>query len=231
MAQGAFLGFGAPLGWMAINWAVYHTTPLAFVLNNTGLFLYMLLGTVFVFALFGYNLGLSEDKLKFYSFFDPLTQLANRRYFMSRLENHLDIAKSRDKGFSLFYVDIDNFKKVNDSYGHLVGDEVLKGVGKAMVQVFRDEDVAGRVGGEEFAIIVTSDIQANVTKIAERLLQAIRLMQIDIPNSNGKVVQITASIGIAFYNKQMNSAEFIHQSDKALYQAKKEGKDRYCIFN
>jgi len=155
------------------------------------------------------------------AFTDHLSGLANRRRLERQLER--EIARSARYGhpFSLLMLDIDEFKKVNDSFGHEAGDEVIKLLSKALQEGIRGIDLAARMGGEEFAVILTETSLERATEVAERLRLAIKAME--IPG----VGSITASLGVAEAPFCAQSGrELLACADSALYAAKDQGRDR-----
>ena len=174
---------------------------------------------------------ITEDRLRDVVFRDPLTGLCNRAVFVERIGRRLGEAKQRPEGtrFAVLYLDLDRFKVVNDSLGHLVGDELLVAVSRRLESCLRQGDVLARLGGDEFAILLNglhSEQQANV--IAFRVQEALTK-----PFSiGGREVFTSASIGIAFGLPQYTSPdEIMHDADTAMYQAKARGKARHEVFD
>ncbi len=159
---------------------------------------------------------------------DSLTKLLNKKSFEKILQEYINIYKKYKKIFSLILLDLDNFKQINDTYGHVIGDEVLKHVANVLKQYLRDKDIIARVGGEEFAILLP-DVDITIAfKIADRLRNILenRIIVID-----RKPIKITASFGIIEINEKINSYKDILQLvDIALYKAKKSGKNRVIIY-
>ncbi len=159
---------------------------------------------------------------------DPLTKLLNKKSFERILQEYINLYKKQGKIFSLVLLDLDNFKNINDTYGHIVGDEVLKHVANLLKQYLRDKDVIARIGGEEFAVLLP-DVDITIAfKIADRLRAILenRIIMID-----KKPIKITASFGIIEINDSVNTPkDIIQMVDIALYRAKKEGKNRVILF-
>lgn len=156
---------------------------------------------------------------------DPFTGLLNKTSFMRHTERKLK--KSLENGYHvLIIVDVDDFKYVNDTYGHLIGDEVLKILSNSFVNTFRMEDYIGRIGGDEFCIYtnIVSDIESIEDK-AEAIREEVEKLY--IPSAPD--CKITASIGICATKKSIDYDAFFIETDKALYEAKKKGKNCYCI--
>jgi two-component system, cell cycle response regulator len=151
--------------------------------------------------------------------FDALTGLANRRVFEAALHREIARAKRTGLPLSLVVLDVDHFKRVNDTYGHQSGDEVLRHVGEALGHVGRETDLVARYGGEEFAVILPDTGLAEATKVAERLRAAVAAFP--------GLVPVTASAGVAVLPGNANeAAELIQAADEALYESKRTGRDR-----
>ncbi|MEY4615667.1 MAG: Stalked cell differentiation-controlling protein [Pseudomonadota bacterium] len=160
---------------------------------------------------------------------DEMTELYNHRYFKVRLENELREHGERKKTLGLMLLDVDHFKKVNDTYGHLVGDIVLKAMAQCLKAFCRSTDVPARYGGEEFAIIVPNLDEPTLQSIGERLRAAIESMVIPAPGLE-KPLKITASIGLSvFPNHGKTPTDLIGNADEALYEAKRSGRNRVML--
>ena len=168
---------------------------------------------------------MTED-LKKISVTDSLTELFNRRYFHERLFEEIERSKRHNEPFTIFMLDIDDFKVFNDKYGHLSGDEVLKSVAYAVRDAVRSIDVAARFGGEEFSIILPYTTKMNSYVTAERIrrsVEDIRFIGSKIPSDQ----KISISIGIAEFPADASSIEeLIDKADTAMYLAKARGKNR-----
>lgn len=168
---------------------------------------------------------MTED-LKKISITDSLTELFNRRYFQERLFEEMERSKRHNEPFTIFMMDIDDFKAFNDSYGHIAGDKALKRVAHAVRDAVRSIDVAARFGGEEFSAILPYTTKENSYVIAERIrrnVEDIRFIENKIPPS--QVVSI--SVGIAEFPADADSMEdIIDKADQAMYLAKAGGKNR-----
>lgn len=159
-----------------------------------------------------------------------LTKLYNRRYLLEQGECVFSECVENDDHCSCIAIDIDFFKKVNDTYGHLIGDEVLKHVAKIMMKAVRDTDIVTRYGGEEFIILTPSTSQESAVKIAERIRRAIEKNPYEMKD---KLIQITVSIGIAesISNDNISKIEvLIDKADQALYVAKESGRNQLKVY-
>lgn len=164
-----------------------------------------------------------NDELFIQSMTDSLTKLNNRRYFMEQGSLIFLNAKQNKTPLSIITFDIDFFKKINDTYGHDIGDKVLISVSSTAKNNLRPKDIIARVGGEEFTIILNNTAIEKAIKIAERIRKEIQLMQIDI---NGNLIDCTISIGIAtLKDDEVVFDEILKHADKALYNAKKSGRN------
>lgn len=151
---------------------------------------------------------------------DTLTGLGNRRFFDDSLEKTIQLAMRSKSYCAVLLLDLDNFKQVNDIYGHSAGDDILIAVAKAMYSTLRATDSLFRFGGDEFAVLLSDDDVASSELIARRLVKAIA-RQHDCQHH-----QVTASIGIAHWQPGQTAAELFSAADKALYLAKEAGKNR-----
>ncbi len=153
---------------------------------------------------------------------DGLTQINNRKAFDTKMSNAFKRKSKEIDPFTLAMVDIDFFKKINDEYGHTVGDDVLRKVARTIKEAFRSNDFVSRYGGEEFAIIIKRIDMHYIQKICERLRASIEAIDIKIDN---KTIPISISIGIAFCNQSDTQKTLIDRADKALYLAKHSGRN------
>lgn len=158
---------------------------------------------------------------------DSLTGLANRRVLDERLVEELDRSRRYGTHLALILLDIDDFKKVNDEYGHQCGDDVLRAVAPILGGSLRELDLAGRFGGEEFALVLPGTAVASARQIAEQIRRA--LAKVTVEGPAGEVVHITASFGAADFPAHQSVAALVEAADKALYRAKREGKDRVVV--
>ncbi len=167
--------------------------------------------------------GLCELSLK-----DPLTGLANRRHFRGVLERSIDVVARSGEPALLLMLDIDHFKKVNDTYGHQAGDQVLQAIAKALTGCVRPMDTVARFGGEEFSVMLPSCHTGFGAAVAERIRGHIEAMS--IPIAPGMSIKVTVSIGGAFAPEWVRSTATLwtERADMQLYRAKSEG--RNCVF-
>ncbi len=154
LVQGAALGLGAPLGWQLLRW-LFDLAP-THPRYELVLDVYMAVGGVLVFAVFGYHLGRKEQRLERLTLVDPLTSLYNRRHFELMLETEFARHLRDGTDLSLLMLDLDHFKQVNDTWGHQEGDRVLTTLAGILRAGLRAQDVAARVGGEEFERLAVS---------------------------------------------------------------------------
>jgi len=169
------------------------------------------------------NLRLREA-LQQQSIRDTLTGLYNRRFMEESLARELGRASRTGKPVSMIMMDIDHFKRFNDTFGHQAGDALLKALGEFVNQRTRGQDVACRYGGEEFALILAGCSLENACKRAHVLREELRLLKVQ---HGGQAMAITLSMGVASFPAQANNAEtLVKAADDALYRAKKEGRDR-----
>jgi diguanylate cyclase (GGDEF)-like protein/PAS domain S-box-containing protein len=172
----------------------------------------------------------TEAKLEYLAHHDPLTHLANRRLLMTQLEYGLKSAHRKKEQVALLVMDLDRFKDINDSYGHLIGDQLLQLVANRLNHRLRESDLVTRLGGDEFAILLQGiehmeDAAILASDIIHTLSEPCQL-------PDGLELQIGTSIGISLYPEHGETAETLLQhADSALYQAKREGRARFCYFS
>jgi diguanylate cyclase (GGDEF)-like protein len=161
--------------------------------------------------------------------FDELTGVRNSRFFKSALDRHLEVVRRHRKSAGLILIDLDFFKRVNDTRGHIQGDAVLKAVGELLQRRVRGSDVAGRYGGEEFAVLLSDTDESGAMAAAESLRAAIESLVIE-PTSAGPPLHITASLGVAMMTQDSGRAEEVLAAcDRALYRAKGFGRNRVVL--
>lgn len=169
------------------------------------------------------------DKLCELSLKDPLTGLSNRRYFQSMLMREIEAVTRSGEPSLLLMLDIDHFKKVNDTYGHPAGDAVLQAVAKTLTKCVRPMDTVARFGGEEFVIILPSCQGHYGQQVAERIRESVSALSILV--TGGIHISVTISIGGAYAPRWVRSTAdlWLERSDIELYRAKSEGRNRACI--
>jgi len=177
---------------------------------------------------FSYNDELDEsfhENLMSSALRDPLTKLFNKRYFLDRLDSELKFAKRHDTAVSLLMLDLDHFKAVNDTHGHLAGDAILINLANVLQRAVRNEDVVARFGGEEIGIILRAIPLEPAVQLADRLRD---LVEQTVTKHRGIEIKATASIGAAGYpTTTCETIEaLIEAADKALYKAKEHGRNR-----
>ena len=206
----------------------YYNVPF---INNMRIRLIIQLVTIPLFTLVFYYIlkGMKKSKelknlhtrLKELLKVDELTGLSNRRHFMDYLNKMVSLSKRRSQSLSLLMADVDNFKNINDTYGHHMGDEFLKAVGEVLKENTREEDLAARMGGDEFVILLPQTRLKEALKIAERYKDSVEEISIlSEDNIN------TLSIGAAVLNNDDNSESLLKKADDALYKAKEKGRNR-----
>jgi diguanylate cyclase (GGDEF)-like protein len=157
---------------------------------------------------------------------DGLTSTFNRRYFLDRLNGEMRFAVRHNKPLTLLFVDIDHFKRINDSFGHQAGDEVLTAVAQVMMAALRAEDVLARYGGEEFAIICRETELAGAEVLSKRLCATIAAKEFKY---KAHVIPVTVSIGAAVDIAIQDAQALIAAADAAMYEAKRTGRNRVCV--
>jgi diguanylate cyclase (GGDEF)-like protein len=158
---------------------------------------------------------------------DPLTGLHNRRYLMDRITQEIQRADRHGEPMAFAMLDLDGFKPINDQFGHVVGDKVLRAVGNAIARCVRVSDIAARYGGDEFAIILPQTPPEGAMRVCERVLRAIS--ELKLQDENGVEANVTASLGLAYYPAEdiETPEDLVQSADGALYGAKRSGKNRF----
>ncbi len=151
---------------------------------------------------------------------DPLTNLANRRFFLEQLERECTRVRRYPEIFTIAYIDLDNFKYVNDTYGHLVGDELLKSVARVLSHSLRESDMAARLGGDEFAVFFPAMKESDSIHVVEKL-HGVLLSEMARHHW-----PVTFSIGVVTYPEPLaNIREMVKKADDLMYEVKKTGKN------
>lgn len=225
---GALLSLGSPLGWILVE-ALLGGNPLHSLRTYPGVYVYMTVGTMLVFTGFGFYVGRNENKLALLAIRDPLTGLYNNRFFQERVYEAFAAGKRNQRPLTLVQIDLDYFKRVNDEWGHPVGNDVLRTVGAALTRSSRVDETVARVGGEEFCVILEGADENAGVLAARRFHDAIRRTPTAGPKGP---LAVTASMGVACSRQVEGDAGDLYQaSDQALYRAKQAGRDQICRFS
>ena len=162
---------------------------------------------------------------------DPMTGLVNRRQFETSLEGEIDRVARSGESAMLLLIDIDHFKRVNDSYGHGTGDQVLCTVAAALQAGTPDNALAARIGGEEFVMLLPAMQLQSARLVAEQLRQKVATLRTPAHSKTGAdlQVQVTVSIGLTSLQRGETGRQFIERADQALYQSKHGGRDRITV--
>lgn len=228
LVEGMLLGACAPVGW-AVLCSLQALWPLADAHYARWLFSYMAVGTMAAFGGFSYLIGCNEERFAQQSIRDPLTHLYNRRLFQERFEQEFSLARRRDTPLTLVLADLDHFKQVNDVYGHPAGDVVLREVAARLQRAVRQGEVAARIGGEEFAILLPGSDAEHGRILAERLRESVRSLPIALPS--GAMLHCKITLGVAGLDivHAETPGELLCAADAALYAGKCQGRDRVLV--
>ncbi|PIK94897.1 hypothetical protein SYN60AY4M2_05480 [Synechococcus sp. 60AY4M2] len=161
--------------------------------------------------------------------YDPLTGLHNRRFFLEQLEWEIPFALRHRLPLHLLYLDLDNFKLINDRWGHLAGDQALIQVARQLQDQVRQEDLLARMGGDEFALLVRGIPDSQILQLAGRLRQAVQSLPLQV---GAEVIHLTCSIGVASLlslSAETSVQSFLEAADQALYRAKMQGGNREVL--
>jgi len=187
-----------------------------------------LLATVMVILIVVFVVSRYQGQLEALVSIDSLTGFANRRHFMEKLQTEFARARRYKHGLSLLMIDVDRFKRVNDQHGHLAGDRLLAMLAKNIQSELRDSDTLGRVGGEEFGVVLPMTALSDAVLLAERIRKRVS-QHGDQGSAAESNVLITVSVGVASINPEIAGHEALyHSADVALYRAKEEGRDCVC---
>jgi diguanylate cyclase len=159
---------------------------------------------------------------------DPLTSVANRKAFDERLAKEMAAANESGSDLALVLLDIDHFKRFNDSFGHVIGDEALKLVAHALVAGVKGRDMVARYGGEEFAVILPATSIAHALGLANGLGAAVKGRRMLLKSTGRDLGRITVSLGVARYRPGESASDLVRRADAALYAAKNRGRDMAC---
>jgi diguanylate cyclase (GGDEF)-like protein len=168
-------------------------------------------------------------QLRYLAQHDSLTSLSNRSLFIGNVQRAIAHAKRSDIGFAIIFIDLDNFKNINDTLGHEAGDTLLITISERIKSTLREEDIVGRLGGDEFAVLLEGIVaETSLINITQNLLNAIR----ESLNITGKMIYPTASLGVATYpNNADEAAAIIKCADLAMYKAKQNGRNNYHFYS
>ena len=172
------------------------------------------------------NRANTYSKVLQYATLDALTNLNNRRQFETRLKQEIAITKRQNNPLCAMMIDIDFFKKVNDTYGHASGDEVLRTVASVIKAQLRESDIPARYGGEEFAVLLPYTHIDEAKIVGERLRKAVEETTVQLDDLT---INVTISMGLAEFTQEETGEELFARADKALYEAKDGGRNRVCI--
>jgi diguanylate cyclase (GGDEF)-like protein len=175
------------------------------------------------------TIAAGENRLRYLALHDPMCGLPNRIYFGERLEAVIAEVKRGGPRASVFYIDLDHFKDVNDTLGHPIGDELIRAVTLRLSRTLRGDDLVARLGGDEFAVITSETADhARLQNVAERIIAALSAPY----TVNDHTIVIGASIGIAVIDERAEgAADIMRYADMALYRAKNEGRNRACAYD
>lgn len=173
------------------------------------------------------QLSIMNKQMHEKAYTDALSGMGNRRAFFEQGEAKLRSAFGTDTSMSALMIDIDHFKSVNDQFGHAVGDKVIQGFAEIVLETVRDEDVQGRIGGEEFAIVASNTSLKQAEVLAERIRLAAEKVEL---LHEGKVIKTTISIGVTTFDPEQDDlSTMMLRADNALYHAKELGRNRVAI--
>jgi diguanylate cyclase len=157
---------------------------------------------------------------------DPLTGLANRKHFDDRLDKTVEAAAERSEPLSMVMIDIDHFKSFNDTWGHLIGDQVLRLVAMSLKQNVKGQDIAARYGGEEFAVILPNTVLRSALTVADHIRRAVMSKELMKRSTGQNLGRVTISLGVATLRKGDTPQTLIARADGCLYAAKRNGRNR-----
>jgi diguanylate cyclase (GGDEF)-like protein len=238
---GALLSQGSPLGALLLRWTVEGLSARTQLDEHLLLYAYMSAATLLAFTTFGWILGRRTDaliyqgrdlrhanhRLRWLTAIDPLTGVLNRRTMHRRLRAELKRAQRDDSPTALLLLDLDHFKQINDRFGHVAGDRVLRRVGRLLRRWARATDSVGRIGGEEFLVILPA------TPLAQAIRFANRLRALVSRGTDSTLPAVTASIGVSVRGPTaaLDVESAIREADAAMYRAKADGRDRVCTIH
>ncbi len=233
---GLILGIGAPLGAFLLRYARHaevRFSPAAEIATHRFFYAYELIGTCLAFSVAGFAAGLHAERLRraeaFYqnlSEHDPLTGLYNDRAFRDRYDRALERAVRLRQPISLLLIDVDHLKQINDRFGHLMGNEALLHVARALRRAKRSEDAAARWGGDEFAILLESGNESAARRVADNVLQRLHRAPLVAPRG---VIRVSVTIGMCSALGITAANDLFAAADRALYHGKHSGRDQVTL--
>jgi diguanylate cyclase (GGDEF)-like protein len=171
-----------------------------------------------------------QEQLKFLATIDSLSGLYNRAEFMNLAKREFDLAKRNNEELSLLIMDLDNFKIINDTFGHAAGDKMIREIGSIIKKSFRKTDIAGRIGGEEFAVVFKNTSLEEAKKVAEKFRETVAKRKVVYSDHE---ISFTVSIGVTAIHgniEDINDVEdMLKMADNALYKAKAKGRNRVAF--
>jgi diguanylate cyclase (GGDEF)-like protein len=183
---------------------------------------------ILYFYLHAYFLAQKRKELEYLANTDSLTDISNRRNFYNLSALEFELAHKYDHTFTLLLLDIDHFKKINDTYGHDCGDEVLKHLTKTIKDNVREQDIFARHGGEEFTLLLRHSDSTSGYTIAEKLRRLVESLEIQ---THEHIINITVSIGLVQFSKDIKEFDgLVNLADKALYEAKENGRNQTIVW-
>lgn len=168
-----------------------------------------------------------EEELREFATIDELTKVWNRRFFLEQADRQVKVQARSRRPLAVLMLDIDLFKKINDRFGHNIGDDALKTVSQACLASLRETDLFGRLGGEEFAALLIDCDQTQAMQAAERMRKAVSIAEVLTPKEN---LRLTISVGVSSSNYTLDLEKLIKEADQAMYKAKETGRNRVCSF-
>lgn len=166
------------------------------------------------------------DVIRAESYTDELSNLKNRKWFDRRIVDEIDIANQKASPFCLAMLDLDNFKRINDEFGHQSGDRIIRWVGESLTNNLKGRDTAARYGGEEFSVLMPNTKLADAKSVLEQIRNQLASVDWTHAKSGRPIGKVTASIGVAELKHQESKEDLIERADKNLYEAKQSGKNR-----
>jgi diguanylate cyclase (GGDEF)-like protein len=219
---GALLSFIGPLG----EWLLLHVVPANSNNQVVYIYIYTEVLTLVLFSSFGYFLGKYADRIEELMVVDKLTGLYNRHFMAERLSEFVSMHRRYNNYFSVILLDLDHFKEVNDTHGHVVGDQTLRSVAAIIAQEVRETDHPCRFGGEEFIVLCPHTTLEEAQNIAERIRNVVSELS---ENEMGHAGPQTLSAGVFHQSGDFpptSVKEVLENTDKALYMAKEEGRNK-----